>query len=120
MNVPGLAALALSVVGHQTFGLRRNNGSWIDGRWVEETSTVSPSPVGTVQPARGNDMLRLPEGRRNSVAIRIISRTELRIASGATATQADVVVWDGREWEVEQVQTFDGAFYDAIAVRLGD
>jgi hypothetical protein len=118
VNVPGLAALALDIVGHQTATVTRRVGSYVAGVWTD----AAPSTiliVGTIQPARGNDLQRLPEGKRNEEAIRIITRTELRTAQAGTTTQSDTVAWRGATWEVDQVQTYDGAFYDAVATRRG-
>lgn len=118
MNVPGLAALALDIVGHQSATRSRRTGSWVAGVWTDG-APATLAFTGTIQPARGNDLQRLPEGRRNEEAIRIITRTELRTAQAGTSTQADLITWAGATWEVDQVQTYDGAFYDAVATRRG-
>lgn len=120
VNVPSIAVSGLLTVAHQTITVEARTGSHVDGAWVDAAPTTSTAQA-TVQPARGRDLLRLPEGRRGSEAIRVITPTALVVAAGAGNTRrADVIVWNGQRYEVEAVETYDGAHYDAIAVRTGD
>lgn len=120
INVPAIAALAVDVVGHQTFSIQRRTGSYQNGAWIDDPNSAPISATGTVQPARGKDLLRLTEGRRGEEALRIITRTQLFGPQPlGSASRADVVVWGGANFEVEAVETYDGAFYDAVAVRQG-
>lgn len=73
-----------------------------------------------VQPARPNELLLLPEGQRTRGAIRLYSEIEIRTADEVAGTAADVVTWEGKEYEVHQSELMRGfgmAVYKALAVR---
>jgi hypothetical protein len=121
INVPSIAAAGLDVVAHQIIAVtQRSGGAYVNGFWVSASPTTLNGVAASVTPARGNDLLRLPEGRRNEEAIRILTRTALSSGDKSIGREADRVTWLGRVYEVEHLQSWDGAFYDAIAVRTAD
>ena len=61
------------------------NGHWVDGKHKSVEISVS------VQPMKPNEMLLLPEGRRNIGGIKIYSETELKAADEKAGINADVI-----------------------------
>ncbi len=77
--------------------------------------------TGSIQPARGRDLERLPEGMRSTEAIRIITRTALQLSAPDTQ-RPDQCDYGSNTYEVGHVERWTSTpdVYDAIAVRLGD
>ena len=100
-------------------------GGWVDGEYIESPKTTV-TIVANIQPALTNNMMRtLPEGERTKQAIAIYSRQELFMAEEGIATprKADVVSWDGKQWEVHYSMTYKMGILnhcEAIALRLDD
>lgn len=119
INAPAIAARAIDVVGHQTIAVTQRTSTWstATGLPTAGAPTVVSGVAATVTPARGNDLLRVPEGRRNEEWIRIITRQALTAGDRLTGREADRINWNGRTYEVEHTQRWDGVFYDAMAVR---
>lgn len=96
-------------------------GTYVDGRWVAG-ATSSVSITGSVQPAkmRHEELLRLPEGDRNRSAIRVYSKSELLSNDESTGQVADVVAWQGEQYEVQKVDVWaEGiAHYKALCLRV--
>lgn len=91
-----------------------------DGRYREGTpSTLSIRAV--IQPVRGRDLLRLPEGQRTEEMIAIYTETELQTASAPGGGTADVVSYRGKSYQVQTVEAWNelGNFYKAIAAKVG-
>lgn len=65
---------------------------------VGATSNVSITT--SVQPLKADEMELLPEGRRDSEAFRLYTSTELFPADETTGKNADVVVYNGKDYEV--------------------
>lgn len=118
INIPALAARALDVVAHQTISVSQRSGSYANGLWTSGAAVVV-SALATVTPAKGNDLLRLPENRRNEESIRVITAQILSAGDRTGSREADRVTWNGRVYECEHVQRWDGSFYDAICVLVG-
>lgn len=95
-------------------------GSWVDGVWTagsQSTLTIK----GSTQPARPDELVNLPEAQRTRAAKKVYSEALLRTADETNLIQADRVVVDGEDWEIQQVDThFENtlAHYKSIAVRL--
>jgi hypothetical protein len=65
----------------------------------------------------------LPEGARERGAIVLYTRVVIygeRMGSRTTGRRGDVVQWQGRIWQVAEVQDYSqsGGFWEAIAVRM--
>jgi len=94
----------------------RINGVWADGADVIVTITAC------IQPATPEDLLRLPEGRREQASIIVFTTDALQTEDKANALNPDRIVYDGAEWEVADVEDFskyglEEAHYEAIAQR---
>lgn len=77
----------------------------------------------SVSPAMGDDLKRLPEGRRSAESRCIYSTVLPQLGGQGLLYEADVVTIDGVNWEVEQVQTWNDPLsglvcYKAIALSL--
>ena len=92
-------------------------GLWADGATTASTIRAS------VQPAKGNELLRLPEALRTKGVVEVISPSELKTANEDDKTGADEITWNGEQWVVQLVDDFsthqsgDLAHYEALAVR---
>jgi hypothetical protein len=71
------------------------------------------------QPVSGDDLERLPEGRRTKEVIKLYSLDEIYSTDTSEADMADIVTIDGKEYEVENVYDWDadGLYWKALAVR---
>ena len=68
---------------------------------------VSAPFTGAVVPASPTAMLRLPEGRRSDRAIEVYTETDLVVADVTNGTRADVVTYEGRDYEVLDVRDWN-------------
>lgn len=121
INVPSIVAQAIDIVAHQTISVTQRSGtrSSTTGLWTSGVQTTLTAAA-AVTPARGIELLRLPEDRRNMKAIRIITRQAISSGDSSTGREADRITFNGRVYEAEHVQRWDGVFYDVIAVRTAD
>ncbi len=90
-----------------------------DGRWVEGAAEKL-CLEGSVQPAKEEDVQRLPEGFRNKKAIRIYSEKEFKATNPETQTKGDVLAWEGDLYEVQMItkHTKIMPHWKVIAVRI--
>jgi hypothetical protein len=113
--------------GRTCFTVTRDSvgGEWIDGEWYEAIKT-NVQLLGNIQPSLNwNQMQTLDAGERTKQAIAIYCNGELYMASeGLTQPRkADIVHWDGYEWEVVRSMTYKMGVLDhceAIAFRKDD
>lgn len=94
-------------------------GSWTNGVWVNGTQSTFQITA-SVQPAKQEDLIYLPEGQRTSAAVKIYTDTMVRTGNEKTGIQADLLEFQGEDWEIQQVwnhQELTLAHYKAIAVR---
>ena len=80
-----------------------------------ESDTIEAWP----QPVSGEDMERLPEGRRTKKALKFYSLDEIHSASTSDADMPDIIVVDGDQYEVQNTVDWvaDGAYWTAVGVR---
>ncbi len=73
---------------------------------------------GSVQPAGGKDLLRLPEGRRTNETRVLFTTTQLYTGDQGQEFEADWVTIDGEYWEIQHcedwVQSGGGTAYRCI------
>jgi len=95
---------------------RPRNGTYdAHGRWqTREQDPVAMS--GDVQPLRPEEILRLEDSRHIRAAIKIYTTDEFLPVSPDGASQPDIVVHNGKEFEVESVGNWED-FFKVIAVR---
>lgn len=79
---------------------RKNAGSYVDGIWVEGSETTIPITA-SIQPTTGEEMLSLPEGRRNKKTYSLFTSTHINvIVSGKNPDQIEIF---GERYEVVRV-----------------
>lgn len=89
-----------------------------DGRYYP--GTISTFNIqASVQPLKGRDLLRLPEGLRTEELVTIYTPTQL-FTQGANQ-DPDVVTVAGLQYQVQTVEQWgpDGSYWKAIAAKLG-
>jgi hypothetical protein len=85
---------------------RTSRGATTRGH-VAAGSTTTFSITAAVHPAMGNDLKRLPEGRRSNETRVVYSRTELILGGQGAQYEADLISIGGQDWEVEHVETWN-------------
>lgn len=100
-------------------------GDYVDGEWVDAPRTTITT-LGNIQPSLNwNQMQMLDAGERTKQAIAVYCNDELVMASEGLVSprKADIVLWDGHEWEVVRSMTYKMGILnhcEAIALRLDD
>lgn len=94
-------------------------GTYTNGRWVSGAVTEAPI-IASVQPAKSDELLRLPEGFRTKGVVKAYTDADLQPGDESASKQADRIVWDGEEWEVQIVDrhALGIGHYKAIATRV--
>lgn len=101
--------------------IRKTQGSYVDGDWVEGTSVTVPTEV-NIQPLREDEILLLPEAERTKEWYKLYSADELRTAKeGVSGYGADEFEWNGELYRIMkvrcyQMQTLD--HFKAMAARI--
>lgn len=73
-----------------------------------------------IEPAKQQDMLMLPEGKRFESGIVLLSADELKAADVATGKDGDVIEYQSSDWEVVHAERWvQGQHWRAIAIRRG-
>lgn len=100
----------------KTQGGYDSSGKYVDG--FEAQTEIS----GSIQPASQRDLEEVPEGRRISEGMKLYTITPLFTASSNSNINADIIEYDGRDFEVVSVRNWKRTtqFYRAILKRLGD
>lgn len=116
VQVGRVAALAVKHHGSEMITVTRRTGSYSGGVWsVDSSSTIAVKA--SASRAKGLELERLPEGQRNQSVLRLLTLTEILAADGESGQMADVLAYDGDNWEVRSVTDWNG-FWDVLAVRL--
>ncbi len=99
---------------------RAGPGSYTSGRWSEVSGSSVPITA-SVQMLSAKEMLRLPEGQRETAARKLYTTTLLKAADVAAGTRAGRVTYEGETWEVLAADDWDdlGGYYKAIVTKAG-
>lgn len=111
--------------------IRRSGGAVNDDGMYVPPQEVSISIKASVQPLnqteRGLYTQALPEGRRTANYIKLYTANPLISTKGVVGdygdTMSDIVLWQGRQWEVVHVDAFQSnviSHYKAVAVEVMD
>jgi len=92
-------------------GSRKANGAFVEGMLVEGAETPFTF-YGSIQPLSGKDMLSLPEGRRDRETYLIYTSTELMSVDVDGAQNPDIVIINGNDFEVIQVEAWQNGIYN--------
>jgi hypothetical protein len=93
---------------------------FVEGRALNGKPTTTTIDA-VVQPTTGRDVQRLPENLRETESIAVWCEYELRGASVEGRTLSDRVVWEGRQYEVKNIERWKnlGNYVKAICTRVG-
>lgn len=80
-------------------------GTYVDG--TPQLITFSGSNGGTVQPLSGEDIANLEPASRSIGKVWIRTKAVLRKRTDGSLEKADVLIHDGRRWEVIDNMNFD-------------
>lgn len=106
-----------------TFECQNYTTEYIMGRAVETEDGVPFNITGSWQPAEGEDLQTLPEGRRNQSAYVLITSTDLKIDQQTIDGQAQrrtIVKHDGFDYEVVSLASWQNKIlphYNYLCVR---
>jgi hypothetical protein len=95
---------------------RTTRGTTTRGR-IADGTTSTISITASVSPATGVDLMRLPEGRRTSYAVMVITATELLNGGQGAATEADTLVIDGETFEVSVIDPWRDPLSRAVGYK---
>lgn len=117
-----LAAVIHSPMLSQSITIKRSSGIWEEGEFVlNGSSPETLSLQGVVIVASSRDLHMVPEGDRQSGAMKILT-TERLYVTGEMNEQSnfsDVLVWRGDEYRIYSVTPdADYGFYRSIAMRI--
>ncbi len=90
----------MSLIQSVSLAKRSRTGQRIKGTWVPGVLGPEVPFEGTVQPPSGETMKVLPEGTRKSDVIEVIAPREIEFTLADTDTKSDVIIWQGKEYEV--------------------
>lgn len=96
-------------------GAYNDKGRWVEG--IRQSLVIDAN----VQPAKGYDLLVLPESDRTESWIKIYSVEPLFTLNESAQTDGDIVMWDEVRYQVKRTQTYKMGVLDhtkAFAVRL--
>lgn len=102
---------------------RRSSGSFVDGDWVEGSTTEVPVNV-NIQPLKGYEILQLPESERTRVWWKLYSADLLRTEKeGSGGYDADEFIWKGDRYKIMKVDDWASAMgvlehTKALAARI--
>lgn len=94
-------------------------GTYVSGTWTPGAQS-SLSVVASVQPAKADELIYLPEAQRTTAAIKIYTDSHLQTGNEKTGVQADRITYQGEDWEIQQIYEHELgiAHYKAIATRF--
>jgi hypothetical protein len=104
---------------NRTITVTRKTGAWVDGVWTT-TGTSSFDVTCSVQPASGQDLQTLPEGRRLLQTYKIFTDVE-HMTVLEQKNNPDIVQIDGEPYEIVSAQAWQNAIiphFASLAQRL--
>lgn len=99
---------------------RYSGGQYIKGIWTEGVETTTTAKA-SVQPVSGNELMLLPEGRRNSESVKIFTTAQLKTQS--LQEKCDIIEIRGIDFEIHNVKHWFGTdieHYECLAVKRED
>ncbi len=117
------AALVASFATGSYSVARRTNASTATYGVIDDGTASTITITASVSPARGADLLKVPEGRRTDETRTIFTTTRLYVGDPADGYDADQITIAGVVYELVHLETwFDtrggATAYKAIAVRM--
>lgn len=103
--------------------VRRIAGSYVDGEWVEGTTTELPIEC-NIQPIKPYELMMFPESERSKVWMRLYTGETLRTQrEGTGGYDADEFTWKGDRFKIMKVNDWNGGMgilehTECFAVRI--
>jgi hypothetical protein len=100
---------------------RPAQGEYVDGLWTELTSPATLILPLSIQPLKGREVDRLPEGQRTRGPMWVYCESELRPPNEDLGIKGDTFAWSGCTYEVGSVEDwtmFSPAHYKALALLV--
>lgn len=113
MNVAGLISSFATGTYTVTRTARGTTSNGKIGAGTASTFTVTAS----AWPASGPDLLRLPEARRTSFSMNVMTTTELLVGGQGSAYEADKISINGDDWEISAVDPWQDPVSRSTAYR---
>jgi hypothetical protein len=100
--------------------VRRGAGSYVNGVWTLASDTTSTIQA-NVQPVRGHELVSLPEADRSREWIKVYTVGNVRGTQEGSlgGTSPDILIFDGRTFEVKQVSTYKMGVLDHSKILAG-
>ncbi len=117
-----LATVIHSPMLSQGITIKRSSGIWEDGDFVSDG--ILPSTLhlrGIVTVASARDLSMVPEGDRQSGAMKVLTTERLYVTGeiNDSSNFSDILVWRGEEYRIYSVTPdADYGFYRSIAMRV--
>jgi hypothetical protein len=96
-------------------------GSYSATGFYSADSTTDSEVLAIIAPASPRELEMLPEGERTKEVISVFTKEQLRtLVEGTGGTPADRITYNGKVWEVKQVNDYgsQAGYYFALATRL--
>lgn len=89
-----------------------------NGNWVAEAETITTIQV-VAQSLTPDERIALPEAVRTKETFKFHTISELKTADEDLQTNADIIIYDGNEWELTSVfkRANLGNYYKGIGVK---
>lgn len=106
--------------------IRTAPGSYVNGVWTEGIQSSTTILI-NIQPIRGYELMSMPESDRSREWVKFYTTEDIQgikegsLSGAATPQNPDLIVWDGRTFEVSRVSTYKMGVLDhtkAIAARV--
>lgn len=86
---------------------RYSAGQYVKGAWQPGTSSVITIKANVQPVIKSFDTILLPDGDKSKEVIKVFTTFELRqVTEGSNPIPADVILWEGKEWEVKKATTW--------------
>lgn len=104
--------------GQAITAIRTFPGVYINGLY-EAGRTSQIALKASVQPAGSKDLSFLPEGQRTKQLMKFITVQRLQTADESESNTADVIMWNGNNWRVINVQDWKRhGYFRSVAEQL--
>lgn len=91
--------------------VRKSEGSYVNGRWVEGAETQSTVLVNW-QPAKGNDLLMLPESFRTKYVIRVSTTEDFLTLQDGQNQSPDELIINNERFEIHRKEIYSMGVVD--------
>lgn len=85
---------------------RQNPGAFVKGQWIPGSETLIVITA-SIQPTTGEEMLSIPEGRRNRKTYSLFTSTPIEVIHGLNnSTNPDQIEIYGERYEIVRVEVW--------------